>query len=438
MKKRVERTPERVEIIDLTHDGRGVARTDGKTLFVAGALPGETVDAIRMKKRRSHDEARLVDVVVPADDRVEPVCEFFGVCGGCTLQHLKADGQIAAKRRVLEEHLEGAGGLEPSSWFSPVSGDGRGYRRRARLGVRFVPGKGRVLVGFRERFTSYIADVDACPVLAPPADRLILPLADLIGRLSLRSRLPQVELTVAENRTALVFRVLDPPTQADLDALRDFRRRFDVDVYLQPGGMDTVAPLDDEPEPLRYALPDFGMELEVRPTDFVQVNARINRQLVSRAVELLEVDGEDRVLDLFCGLGNFTLPLATRAGAVVGVEGDRALVARAERNAAANGIGNAEFHSADLFTDCTGEPWAKEAYDAVLLDPPRAGAQQILPVVAASGAPRVVYVSCNPASLARDAGILVNEHGYRLEGAGVVDMFPHTTHVESIALFERG
>jgi 23S rRNA (uracil1939-C5)-methyltransferase len=436
--RRVERVPERVEIIDLTHDGRGVARTDGKTLFVSDALPGETVTAVRMKRRRSHDEARLVEVLVPAGDRVTPGCEFFGVCGGCTLQHLDGDAQIAAKQRILAEHLRESGGIEPDTFFAPIRAEPGGYRRRARLGVRYVEGKGRVLVGFRERFSSYIADVDACPVLASPADRLILPLADLIGELTLRSRLPQVELTVADNRTALVFRVLDPPTDADLEAFRAFRREFDVDVYLQPGGLDTVEPLDGEFLPLHYALPEFGLELGVGPTDFLQVNAVVNRQLVSRAVTLLSADGEARVLDLFCGLGNFTLPLARRAGAVVGVEGDRALVERAERNAVANGIANASFQVADLFGECAGEGWAAAAYDAVLVDPPRAGARPVLPVVAASGARRVVYVSCNPASLARDAGILVSEYGFRLEGAGVVDMFPHTTHLESIALFTRG
>ncbi len=438
MSRRAERVPERVEIIDLTHDGRGVARTDGKTLFVSDALPGETVMAVRMKRRRSHDEARLVEVLAPAKNRVSPVCEFFGVCGGCILQHLDGDAQVAAKQRTLAEHLRESGGIEPDTFFAPIRAEPGGYRRRARLGVRYVEGKGRVLVGFRERFTSYIADVDACPVLASPADRLILPLADLIGQLTLRSRIPQVELTVADNRTALVFRVLDPPTDADLEAFRAFRRKFDVDVYLQPGGLDTVEPLDGECRPLHYALPEFGLELGVGPTDFLQVNAGVNRQLVSRAVKLVSADGGARVLDLFCGLGNFTLPLARAAGAVVGVEGDRALVDRAGRNAAANGIANASFHVADLFGDCAAEGWAAAAYDAVLLDPPRAGARQILPVVAASGARRVVYVSCNPTSLARDAGILVGEYGYRLEGAGVVDMFPHTTHLESIALFTRG
>jgi 23S rRNA (uracil1939-C5)-methyltransferase len=435
--KRAERIPEQVQIVDLTRDGRGVARTEGKILFVAGALPSETVTAVRMKRRRAHDEGQVVDVLVPSADRVRPICGFFGVCGGCTLQHLSSDGQVAMKQRILTDHFREAG-VEPPVSFPPISGDNKEYRRRARLGVRFVAGKGRVLVGFRERFSSFIADVDSCPVLAPPADRLILPLADLIAGLSLRSRLPQVEVTVAENRAALVFRVLDPPTEGDLQAFREFRRRHGVDVYLQPGGLETVAPLDGEAETLHYALPEFDLHLEVRPTDFVQVNARINRRLVSRAVELLAPDADDRVLDLFCGLGNFTLPLARAAGKVVGVEGDAELVGRALHNAAANGIENAHFHVADLFADCTGEPWAREAYDAVLLDPPRAGALQVLPVVSASGASRIVYVSCNPASLARDAGILVRDYGYRLEGAGVVDMFPHTTHLESIALFARG
>lgn len=435
MGRRAERRPETVQIVDLTHDGRGVARTEGKTLFVDGALPGEKVEAVRLRKRRTYDEGKVVSLLVPAADRVSPPCPRFDICGGCSLQHLAEQSQLLAKEKVLLDKLRRIGEVEPGTLFPAIHGPGVGYRRRARLGVRWVEGKGRALVGFRERFSSFIADIECCPVLAPPADRLILPLSGLIGSLSLRQRLPQVEVSVADNRTALVFRVLQDPTEADLDALRVFRESYEVDVYLQRGGVDTIMPLDGEFTPLVYRLPDFDLEYRFVPTDFIQVNGEMNRKMVARAVELLAVGPGDRVLDLFCGLGNFTLPLARSGAAVTGVEGDAALVARARENASRNGVDRVEFIVANLFDDYSELEWAPRPYDAVLLDPPRTGARDILPLVATAG--RLVYVSCHPGTLARDAGMLVHELGYRLEGAGVMDMFPHTAHVESIALFTR-
>jgi 23S rRNA (uracil1939-C5)-methyltransferase len=328
--------------------------------------------------------------------------------------------------------------VAPETEFAPLTGPAAGYRRRARLGVRYVEKKGRVLVGFRERAKSYVADLEACPVLTAPADRLIQPLAEMIGSLSIRRRLAQVEVSVAENRAAFVLRVLDPPSEADLETMRTFEQIHDVDLYLQPKGPDTVRPLSAAARPLRFTLPEFDLVYEFLPTDFIQVNGELNRKMVSCAMSLLAPQPGERILDLFCGLGNFTLPIARLGATAVGIEGDPALIERARANAARNGLaGQADFHRADLFEDCAGLPWLRERVDAVFLDPPRAGAEAILPAVADSGAGRMVYVSCHPATLARDAGILVSRYGFRLRGAGVMDMFPHTAHVESIALFER-
>jgi len=428
--------PETVAIDSLSQDGRGVARIDGKTVFVDGALPGESVRVQRTRKHRRYDEARVVEVLAPAADRVEPRCAHYGTCGGCSLQHLEGERQLEAKRLQVAEQFRRLGGVEPAQWLAPVRGPVWHYRRRARLGVKFVKRKGKVLVGFRERSAPFIADVERCEVLAEPVGSLVGALARLFDGLSIRDRLPQVEVAVAEQVTALVLRVLDPPSGEDLAQLRGFAAAQGVKFYLQPGGLETVAPLDPPAARLAYRLPAFDVEIRFEPTDFIQVNAALNEKAVSHAIALLSPGPGETVLDLFCGLGNFTLPLARRAARVVGVEGDAALVARARDNAEVNGIGNAEFHAADLAADPRGAAWAAGSFDRVLLDPPRAGAAAVLPLVAASGARRVVYVSCHPGSLARDAGELVREHGFRFTSAGVMDMFPHTAHVESIAVFE--
>jgi 23S rRNA (uracil1939-C5)-methyltransferase len=433
----VNALPDRVLAIEsLAHDGRGVARVDGKAVFVAGALPGERVKARPVKRHRRFDEAVAVEVLEAAAGRVEPRCPHFGTCGGCALQHLDEAHQIEAKRAHVDEQLTRIGRVTPARWLAPLGGAAWAYRRRARLGVKWVPKKGRVLVGFRERATPYIAEIGSCAVLAPPVGHLIGDLAALVGGLSIRDRLPQIEVAVGERATALVLRVLDPPSAADIAALGDFAASHGVEFYLQPGGYDTVAPLDPPATPLTYTLPDFDVEIGFEPTDFVQVNAGLNRRAVAHAVELLDPQPGETVLDLFCGLGNFTLPLARRAARVVGVEGEAGLVSRARANAARNGIGNAEFHVADLAQDLSTAPWATTPYRRVLLDPPRAGAAAALPLLARLRPARIVYVSCHPASLARDAGELVHVHGFRLEAAGVMDMFPQTAHVESIAVFE--
>ncbi len=428
--------PETAEISSLDHDGRGVTRLDGRTVFVVGALPGELVTLRRTRKRRRHDEAVVVEVLRAAPERVIPRCRHFGTCGGCSLQHLAQEAQLEAKSRVVADELAKIGGVRPDTWLAPLTGPIWSYRRRARLGCKYVVGKGRVLVGFRERGSPYLAELQRCEILADPVGRLIVDLAGLIGDLTIRDRVAQIEVAVADNVTALVLRVLDSPTEADLATLREFQVRHAVELYLQPGGLDSVAPLMPPATPLNYEMPGLAAGIDFAPTDFIQINAGLNRRMVERALELLSPVAGDAVLDLFCGLGNFSLPLARRAARVAGVEGDAGLIARARANAAGNGIVNVEFHTSDLSTDVSQAAWARLHYDLVLLDPPRAGAREVLPVVAAIKPRRIVYISCHAGTLARDSGILVQQHGYRMVAAGIMDMFPHTSHVESIALFE--
>lgn len=434
--RKVDPTPFEAEVLDLAHDGRGVARIDGKTTFISDALPGERVTASRVSRRRSHDDAVLVEVLEASADRVAPGCPHFGTCGGCSLQHLESAAQRNAKDAILHENLQRLGHVAAATRWPPMAGPAWGYRRRARLGARKVDKKGRVLVGFRERRAPLVADMDSCPVLAGDIGALIPALSRLIGALSIARRVPQIEVAVGDERRALVFRVMEPLTPADSILLDRFGSEHDLDIWIQPGGLETLQPLRaDTPLP-GYRLADFDLEFSFLPTDFVQVNAAINQQAVARAIELLAVEPGQRVLDLFCGLGNFSLALARRGAQVCGVEGDAGLVERARANAARNGL-EATFRVANLFEDCRAASWAKGPYDSLLLDPPRAGAEASIHLVDALRPARVVYVSCHPGTLARDAGILVNEFGYRLSGAGIMDMFPHTAHMESIALFER-
>ena len=424
----------------LTHAGEGVVH-GGKTAFVAGALPGERIRFRRTRRHRQHDDGELLEVLEPSAARVAPRCAHFGVCGGCAVQHLAPAAQLAAKDCELRETLARLARVTPSRWLEPLTGPVWGYRRRARLGARFVRKKGRVVVGFRERAAPYVAQLAHCDVLAPPAGDLIAPLAAMLTELSIREQLPQIEVAVADNATALTLRVLAPPTPADLARLAAFGAAHGVRLYLQPGGLDSLYELGAAGEPLRYALPRFGLELEFAPTDFIQINRAVNEALVARALELLELSPTSSVLDLFCGIGNFTLPLARSARAAVGVEGEAGLLARARANAARLGFGNATFHGADLATAAAADlPWLRERYSHVLLDPPRTGARALLGLLAQLAPQRLLYISCHPGSLARDLGVLVHEHGFTLEAAGVVDMFPHTAHVESLALltFARG
>ena len=434
---RKRREPETAAIVSVTHDGRGIADVTGKKVFVAGALEGETVRFQRRKRRRNFDEAELLEVLDASPSRIEPRCAVFGTCGGCSLQHVSDADQRAIKARALADNLERIGKVTPANWLDPIHAtDGWHYRRRARLAVKDVPAKGRVLVGFRESHAPYVCDMHRCEVLAKPIDGLIDPLSDLIGGLSIRARLPQVEVAVADNVSSLVFRVLDPPTDGDLAALRAFANRYQVQVALQPGGPDSVEMLAGN-VPLNYSLPAFSVDIEFRATDFVQVNSEVNREMVCRAIDLLEVTVEHRVLDLYCGIGNFSLPLARRAAHVLGVEGEVQQVARARLHAGRNAIENCEFRQADLAAIDGSESWLREGWDRVLLDPARSGAQELVSVIDKTGTERLVYVSCHPGTLSRDAGHLVHDKGFALEAAGIIDMFPHTGHVESIAVFQK-
>jgi 23S rRNA (uracil1939-C5)-methyltransferase len=431
-------------VADLTHDAEGVVRGAdlaheggaGKTVFIAGALPGERVSFRRRGFHKSHDEAELVEVLEPSPQRVVPRCAHFGVCGGCALQHLEPAAQLAAKQKELAENLERIGHVVPETWLPPLLGPVWGYRRRARLSSRFVSKKGRSLVGFREKQGKYVADVTRCEVLAEPVASLVGSLGELLTGMQRRESIPQIEVSLSDGEQVLVLRVLDALPESDLARLREFEVAHRLRILLQPGGLDSVAPLTPGPVDLHYELGD--LRLDFGPTDFVQVNAAINTGMVARAIELLELQPSDRVLDLYCGLGNFTLPLARRAAAVVGVEGEAGLIERARANARLNGIVNASFHVADLSVPPEKTlPWLRGGFDKVLLDPPRVGAREVLSAVAHLAPRRVVYISCHTGSLARDLGVLVQEHGFRLRAAGVLDMFPHTTHVESMAVLER-
>jgi len=427
------------EVTALTLEGSGVLRPGGKRVLVPGALAGEEVLFQRRRRRRNYDEGLLVEIRRASPDRVEPCCQYFGVCGGCSLQHLSAEAQVKTKQGTLIDSLERIGGLQPLQILPPVRGAVLGYRRKARLGVRYVEKKGRVLVGFRESEKPWVTDMLNCATVAPEISRLIKPLSGLIGSLSVRARLPQVEATAADNATALVLRVLDPLAPADRAKLRDFAQVHNVRIYLQPGNEASVVELDPQPivAALHYGIPDFDITLGFGPTDFIQVHGEVNRLMISQAVSLLAPVPADRVLDLYCGIGNFTLPLARLAGEVVGLEGAATAVCRGRENARLAGLANAQFVEADLTGAGAEGAWTRERFDLVLLDPPRTGAAELLPALGRLAARRIVYVSCHPGTLARDAARLVRDYGYQLASAGILDMFPHTSHVESMALFER-
>ncbi len=414
-----------------------MGRIEDKVVFVHGALPGERVSARLTGRNRRFDEAVTLAVETPSNERVEPECPWFGYCGGCALQHLDHHAQLEWKQQRLKENFRRIGEVEPDEWMAPIFADPWNYRRRARLSARNVPGKGRVLVGFREIGGRYVADIEACRVLHPAfADRL-MELSSLIGGLSIPDRVAQVECAAGDDTAAIVLRHLEPLTSADEKALVAWSDRTGIAVWLQPAGPDSVTRLWPAHHQLSYRLDAFGLTLDFHPQQFIQVNAAVNRRLTARAVELMDAGPEDRILDLFCGLGNFSLPLATRAGEVLGAELDESLVGAAAHNAAANGIENAGFVAADLMQSVEALDWMNGAFHGVLIDPPRSGAAEILPLVAATGARTLVYVSCDPATLARDAGTLTADYGYRLEKAGIADMFPHTAHVESLALFRK-
>lgn len=437
-----------VEVDSIDLEGRGVARREGKVVFVEGALPRERVRVERLRAKPNYETARTVAVLRASSQRVAARCPHFGLhagaCGGCSMQHVEARAQVAIKQRALEDSLWHIGRLRAELILRPIVGPAWHYRQRARLAVRDVEKKGGVLVGFHERASSYVADMRECHVLPERVGALLVPLRELIGGLTLRKRLPQIELAACGDAVALVLRVLQPPTTEDLDRLRRFAAEHAVELWLQPGGPETARPMEaTAARTLRLDLPEFGVVLPFAPTDFTQVNHRINEVLVRCAVRSLAPAPGDRVLDFFSGLGNFTLPLATRAERVLGIEGSAALVQRARTAAADNRLADrASFEVGDLFA-WTADDWRRcevklGRIDRVLIDPPREGALAVARTLAAVARKplRAVYVSCNPATLARDCAVLVHEGRWKLRAAGVVNMFPHTAHVESIAILE--
>ena len=458
-----------VQSLDL--DAQGVARKpDGKVIFIDGALPFELVTANTHRKKNNWEQASLTAIHRESSQRVRPGCPHFGLhagaCGGCKMQHLHMGAQVAVKQRVLEDNLWHLGKVKAETMLRPIEGPAWGYRYRARLSVRHVIKKGQVLIGFHERKSRYVADMQQCPVLPPHVDAMLMPLRALIAGMDARDTCPQIELACGDSVTALVLRHLEPLSAGDLARLRAFAAEHNVQWWLQPKGPDTVKLLDEGGEQLSYALPDFGITMPFKPTDFTQVNPHINRVLVSRALRLLDVQPHERVIDWFCGLGNFTLPLATQAREVLGIEGSEALVARSRENYVINqalandhkALAATEFVARNLFEMTPEMLVADGAADKWLVDPPREGAFALakaladieqarigaegagpLPAGAEGWTPpkRIVYVSCNPATLARDAGLLVHLAGYQCTAAGMVNMFPHTAHVESMAVFER-
>lgn len=422
------------EITDLAQDGRGVARVDGKVTFIHGALPGERVRFRLTQVSRDVDEGEVVAIEQASPDRVAPGCAHFSLCGGCSLQHLAPAAQIAFKQKALLEALSRIGGVTPEEVAAPVTGPIWAYRRRARLGVKFVPQKGGVLVGFRERGSSLLAKLDACPVIDTRVGAKIALLRSFLGGLSIAGQVPQIEVAAADH-VALVMRVLSEPTASDLEALRAFCAEHDFDLYLQRGGPDSVRPLG-EARPLSYSPDGSALRLAFGPADFVQINGELSQKMVRQALDWLAPEPGDAVLELFAGLGNFTASLAASGAHVTALEGDAGLVARGRENLRRNGL-DARYFTADLFKPDRHAEWLRSAYKLALIDPPRSGAAEILPQLAWTGIERLVYVSCHPATLARDAGELVRQHGFRLVRAGVLDMFPHTAHVESMALFVR-
>lgn len=426
-------------IESLDHEGVGVAHVEGKVVFLDGGVTGERVAFVRRRSRGNFDLGTVTQVLRPSALRVEPRCRWFGTCGGCAMQHVEPAAQVAAKQRVLEDNLARLGKVTPEAILPPVIGPAWGYRNRARLSVHYVAKKGGVLVGFHERRSSFVADTLSCEVLPPKVSAMLPELRALFTSMRLRERIPQLELAVGESVTVFVLRHLEPLPEEDAAKLRDFADRHGIQWWLQPKGPETAHPFYPLDAPaLDYRLPEFGLSLAFGPTEFTQVNAGVNRVLVRRAVDLLDPRPGERVGDLFCGLGNFSLALATRGADVVGIEGAPSLVKRAEANARANGLEHrATFLAHDLYTDAPGALARLGHVDKLLIDPPRDGAVEICKELPDDGPRRIVYVSCSPSTLARDAGVLANVKGYRLLAAGVVNMFPHTGHVESIALFER-
>ncbi len=437
-KKRVPVVPYQTQILTLSHEGRGVASVQGKKKFLRGGLPDETVIATDTRKHNAYDEGEVLEVVTPSKDRVTPLCIHTQLCGGCALQHLDPQAQILFKQNMLMEQLTHMAGLQPAHILPPLLSAPYGYRHKARLGVKYVGAKQKVLVGFRESNGRYLADIQSCAVLHPSVGQKITALSEMIHTLEAHQTIPQIEVAVGDDATALIFRHLQPLSVDDTEKLAAFAQMHDLHIYLQPGGIDSIKklfPVAGE-EVLHYSLAKHNVTLQFHPANFTQINTEINQQMVDRAVELLAPQSDERILDLFCGLGNFTLPLARYCKEIIGVEGEQKLVDRAISNAVLNNINNAHFYAADLSGDFSAADFMQGGFDKILIDPPRTGALEAVKILPLLKPRLILYVSCNPATLARDAKELV-ERGYTLTHAGVMDMFPHTSHVESMALFEK-
>ena len=430
-------------IVALSHDGRGIAKVDGKTTFIPFALPGETVKFEYTFSKAKFDEAKVVEIVTRSEDRVEPVCEYFSVCGGCSLQHMSTEAQVEHKQETLINQLKYIGEGVVADSILPIltTENTEHYRNKARLGVRYVNKKEKVLVGFRERYGRFLADIDSCAVLNKEIGSKLLIIAQFIESLSIPTKIAQLEVAVDDTRPAFIVRNLEPFTNDDFNKLSEFGKEHNYWIYLQSKGPDTIyrhyPEKSVEPVKLSYQ-PVEGITIDFDPNDFTQVNSDMNRKMISRAIDLLDIKPDDSIIDLFCGLGNFTLPISQHAKSVIGVEGEQRMVQRALETSVRNNITNTKFYCANLFDSFEDKEWFNDFdYNKMLLDPPRAGALEICQNIEKFDVERIVYISCNTATLARDSGVLVNEKGYRLVSAGIMDMFPHTMHAESIAVFEK-
>lgn len=430
---------ESAQVHSLSHDGRGIATIGNKTTFISGSLPNEVVSYRITQKRSNYAEASLLEILEPSPHRITPPCQHFTICGGCSLQHMRMEMQIDLKQQTLLDQLKHFGQVTPQSILPPLTANQIGYRRKARLGVKFVIKKNKLLVGFREKSSNYLAELDRCIVLHPAVGERLQDLSELIASLEIFKHIPQVEVAIGDTDVALVFRHLEPLLENDRNKLIAFGQKYHFHIYLQPNSPAVVSKLwpPEGPDRLSYSLPDYGLEFLFHPLDFTQINLEMNRLMIKQAIELLHLNENDHVLDLFCGIGNFTLPIAKFSHHVTGIEGGIDMITRAKDNAHRNGIQNVEFFAANLQEPPVQSTWMKAKYSKILLDPPRAGAKEILPYFKQFAAEKIVYVSCNPATLARDAGELVHQHGYQLKQAGIMNMFPHTSHIEAMAVFEK-
>lgn len=440
MKRRAKSLPTETITLNverLSHDGRGIALNNGKTVFVTGGLPQEKVIAKYTDIHRKYDEVDVVEVLEPSPQRVSPPCPHFLLCGGCNLQHLNHDAQLQLKQNTLLEQFQHLGKTTPEILLPPLKGLQIGYRCKARLGVKFVPKKGGVLVGFRERRRNFLAELTTCKVLHPSVGENITALRNLLSTLEGAAAIAQIEVAVSQTHTALIFRNLQPLVKGDQQKLKDFAKETGLHIYLQPDKITSITPFYPNPANQLFYSPEEGIDICFQPSDFIQVNPHMNRQMVQQAISLLNPTQEDHILELFCGLGNFTVPFAKRAGSITAIEGEKTLIQRAEENAQRLGVQNIEYHVANLQQDNLKDSWLYKNYNKIFLDPPRSGAIEILRQLPLHNIKQLVYVSCNPATLARDTELLVHQQGFKLKKAGIMDMFPHTAHVESIAVFEK-